>query len=127
MAGYDLRTARASARRTVGYVAQFFSLYSIFSVGFNLKFYGGAYGLFGDKLKTAMDAVVRRFGLTGLLGKKAGGLNDGYKKRLSMAAALMHDRVFCSLMSRQVRLTRLREECSGEALTNLPTRAKPLL
>lgn len=91
MAGYDLRTARASARRTVGYVAQFFSLYSIFSVGFNLKFYGGAYGLFGDKLKTAMDAVVRRFGLTGLLGKKAGGLNDGYKKRLSMAAALMHD------------------------------------
>lgn len=91
VAGYDLRTARASARRTVGYVAQFFSLYSIFSVGFNLKFYGGAYGLFGDKLKTAMDAVVRRFGLTGLLGKKAGGLNDGYKKRLSMAAALMHD------------------------------------
>jgi len=91
VAGYDLRTARASARRTVGYVAQFFSLYSIFSVGFNLKFYGGAYGLFGDKLKAAMDAVVRRFGLTGLLGKKAGGLNDGYKKRLSMAAALMHD------------------------------------
>lgn len=91
VAGYDLRTARASARRTVGYVAQFFSLYSIFSVGFNLKFYGGAYGLFGDKLKTAMDAVVRRFGLTGLLGKKAGSLNDGYKKRLSMAAALMHD------------------------------------
>lgn len=91
VAGYDLRTARASARRTVGYVAQFFSLYSIFSVGFNLKFYGGAYGLFGDKLKTAMDAVVRRFGLTGLLGKKASGLNDGYKKRLSMAAALMHD------------------------------------
>ena len=91
VAGYALRTARASARRTVGYVAQFFSLYSIFSVGFNLKFYGGAYGLFGDKLKTAMDAVVRRFGLTGLLGKKAGGLNDGYKKRLSMAAALMHD------------------------------------
>lgn len=91
VAGYDLRTARASARRTVGYVAQFFSLYSIFSVGFNLKFYGGAYGLFGDKLKAAMDAVVRRFGLTGLLSKKAGGLNDGYKKRLSMAAALMHD------------------------------------
>ena len=91
VAGYDLRTARASARRTVGYVAQFFSLYSIFSVGFNLKFYGGAYGLFGDKLKTAMDAVVRRFGLTGLLGKKTCGLNDGYKKRLSMAAALMHD------------------------------------
>ena len=91
VAGFDLRTARASARRTVGYVAQFFSLYSIFSVGFNLKFYGGAYGLFGNKLKTAMDAVVRRFGLTGLISKKAGGLNDGYKKRLSMAAALMHN------------------------------------
>lgn len=91
VAGYDLRTARASARRTVGYVAQFFSLYSIFSVGFNLKFYGGAYGLFGNKLKTAMDTVVRRFGLTGLISKKAGGLNDGYKKRLSMAAALMHN------------------------------------
>lgn len=91
VAGFDLRTARASARRTVGYVAQFFSLYSIFSVGFNLKFYGGAYGLFGNKLKTAMDTVVRRFGLTGLISKKAGGLNDGYKKRLSMAAALMHN------------------------------------
>lgn len=63
VAGYDLRTARASARRTVGYVAQFFSLYSIFSVGFNLKFYGGAYGLFGDKLKTAMMAVVQALSL----------------------------------------------------------------
>ena len=60
-------------------------------MGFNLKFYGGAYGLFGNKLKTAMDTVVRRFGLTGLISKKAGGLNDGNKKRLSMAAALMHN------------------------------------
>ena len=91
VSGVDLRTARASARRNVGYVAQFFSLYSIFSVRYNLLFYGSAYGLFGSKLKAAMNTVVERFGLKNLLNKRAGSLNEGYKKRLSMAAALMHD------------------------------------
>lgn len=91
VAGVDLRTARASARRNVGYVAQFFSLYSIFSVRFNLLFYGAAYGLFGAQLKAAAQKVVDRFGLKNFLNKKAGSLNEGFKKRLSMAAALLHN------------------------------------
>ena len=49
VAGVDLRTARASARQRIGYVAQKFSLYGQLSVTENLDFFAGAYGLSGKR------------------------------------------------------------------------------
>ena len=49
VAGFDLRTARASARQRIGYVAQKFSLYGQLSVAENLDFFASAYGLRGSR------------------------------------------------------------------------------
>ena len=91
VAGVDLRTARAEARRHVGYVAQKFSLYGDQTVRENLQFFGGAYRLFGAELSRRMEAMVEEFGLHAQLDQMAGKLPGGYKQRLAMAAALLHE------------------------------------
>ncbi len=90
VAGVDLRTARTQARANVGYVAQKFSLYSTLTVDENLRFYGGVYGLNDTQLSARMQTVKEQFGLTGVARTPAGELPGGYKQRLSMAAALLH-------------------------------------
>ncbi|MCH4179475.1 MAG: ATP-binding cassette domain-containing protein [Megasphaera sp.] len=90
VAGVNLRTARAQARANVGYVAQKFSLYGTLSVKENLEFFGGAYGLTRQQIRTRMAELLQQFGLTDQVLQPAGTLPGGYKQRLSMAAALMH-------------------------------------
>ena len=91
VAGVNLRTARAAARANVGYVAQKFSLYGMLTVQENLEFFGGAYGLPRQKIKERMKEVLSQFGLSGAEDRMAGDLPGGYKQRLSMAAALLHE------------------------------------
>ena len=91
VAGVNLRTARAAARANVGYVAQKFSLYGMLTVRENLEFFGGAYGLPRQKIKERIKEVLSRFGLSGAEDRMAGDLPGGYKQRLSMAAALLHE------------------------------------
>ncbi|MGN0949695.1 MAG: ATP-binding cassette domain-containing protein [Mitsuokella sp.] len=91
VAGVNLRTARIEARAKVGYVAQKFSLYSSLSVYENLRFFGGAYGLFGAHLYERIQAVMQEFHLQDAADRAAGSLPGGYKQRLSMAAALIHE------------------------------------
>ena len=91
VAGVNLRTARAAARANVGYVAQKFSLYGMLTVRENLEFFGGAYGLPRQKIKERIKEVLSRFGLVGAEDRMAGDLPGGYKQRLSMAAALLHE------------------------------------
>lgn len=91
VAGVNLRTARAAARASVGYVAQKFSLYGMLTVRENLEFFGGAYGLPRQKIKERIKEVLSRFGLSGAEDRMAGDLPGGYKQRLSMAAALLHE------------------------------------
>ena len=91
VAGVNLRTARIEARANVGYVAQKFSLYSSLSVYENLRFFGGAYGLYGAHLYARIQAVLREFHLQDVADHAAGSLPGGYKQRLSMAAALIHE------------------------------------
>ena len=87
----NLRQARREGRKKLGYVAQKFSLYSNLSVKENLRFYGGAYGLWGKKLQARMAEVMREFQLTDRADVMAAALPGGYKQRLSMAAALLHE------------------------------------
>ena len=91
VAGVNLRTARAQARAHIGYVAQKFSLYTTLSVEENLRFFGSAYSLRGRRLDQRIEAVIEEFDLSGFRHMPAGSLPGGYKQRLSMAAALLHE------------------------------------
>ena len=91
VAGVNLRQARTQARAHIGYVAQKFSLYRHMSVKENLLFFGGVYGLGPKKLAQRIEAVSHEFYLSDCLDCKAGDLPGGYKQRLSMACALLHE------------------------------------
>lgn len=91
VAGRNLRQSRAKARARLGYMAQQFSLYGQLSVTENFKFFGRAYGLSRSRLKKRMAWAFAEFGLDDWRDKPAGALPGGYKQRLSMATALLHE------------------------------------
>ena len=90
VAGVDLRTARAEARRRIGYVAQKFSLYGDLTVRENLTFFGGAYRLFGHPLQARIEELLTTFGLREHDHTPTARLPGGYRQRMAMAAALLH-------------------------------------
>jgi ABC-2 type transport system ATP-binding protein len=91
VAGMDLRHARASARQRIGYVAQKFSLYGQLTVMENLEFFAGAYGLRGGRKQARIKWALEQFDLRRQTGSASGQLPGGYKQRLAMACALMHE------------------------------------
>lgn len=91
VAGMNLRVARADARQKLGYVAQKFSLYSQLSVEENLEFFARAYGLHNSRKASRIAWATEHFELKNLLKLPAGQLPGGFKQRLAMAAALLHE------------------------------------
>ena len=91
VAGVDLRRARASARQRIGYVAQKFSLYGQLSVIENLEFFASAYGLRRERKRDRVDWALRQFELLPFARLPSERLPGGYKQRLAMAAALLHE------------------------------------
>jgi ABC-2 type transport system ATP-binding protein len=91
VAGVNLRHARAHARSKLGYVAQKFALYGNLTVRENLEFFGGAYGLYGQRLAQRIDHVRTRFDLHGREEMPASQLPGGFRQRLSMAVGLLHE------------------------------------
>lgn len=91
VADVDVVKSRTAARNNFGYVAQKFSLYGNLTVIENLNFFASVYGLFGAKKQERIEAVINEFRLTDVIEMMAGDLPGGYKQRLSMAAALMHE------------------------------------
>ena len=91
VAGRDLRRARAKARARLGYMAQMFSLYRQLSVRDNLSFYGKAYGLSGRRLRERIDWALDEFELRDRQHAAAGSLPGGFRQRLAMAAAMLHE------------------------------------
>lgn len=91
VAGHDLRKSRADARVHLGYMAQQFSLYGQLSSHENLLFFGKAYGLSGKQLKKRIDWAFHEFELDHWRDRAAFSLPGGYKQRLAMAAALLHE------------------------------------
>ena len=91
VAGVDLRRARASARQRIGYVAQKFSLYAQLSVTENLEFFASAYNLRGARKRDRLHWALRQFDLASLAELPSGNLPGGFKQRLAMAAALLHE------------------------------------
>ena len=90
VAGVDVRQARASARQHLGYVAQRFSLYGQLTVGENLDFFARAYGLGGERKRERIAWAMSQFKLEPFVLLPSSQLPGGYKQRLAMAAALLH-------------------------------------
>ena len=91
VSGMDLRRAPARVRGRIGYMAQKFSLYGDLSVLQNLRFFAGAYGLHGSRQRDRIDWALQEFQLTPFANVAGRDLSLGFKRRLALAAALMHE------------------------------------
>ena len=89
--GLDLRRSSSQARGRIGYMAQKFSLYGGISVLQNLRFFSGVYGLSGKARQDRVDLMISLFGLENFLRMNADSLPLGFKQRLALACAVMHE------------------------------------
>ena len=91
VAGFDLQKVGSQARNRLGYMAQKFSLYGDLSVQHNLEFFSGIYGLDGARSRQAVRDMVEVFALGPYANTASRELPLGFKQRLAMACALMHE------------------------------------
>ncbi|MGE4263188.1 MAG: ATP-binding cassette domain-containing protein [Desulfovibrio sp.] len=89
--GLVLGKSKGAARERLGYMAQKFSLYGTLSVRQNLDFFSGVYGLEGAVRKRAVEGMIETFGLSPHLRASADELPLGFKQRLALACAVMHE------------------------------------
>ena len=89
--GLDLRHCAGKARQKLGYMAQKFSLYGNLSVRSNLGFFSGIYGLTGNEQRDKTATMADIFHLGPFLDTKTDALSLGFKQRLALACAVMHE------------------------------------
>ncbi len=91
VAGIDLRRDTAGARGRLGYMAQKFSLYGDLSARQNLRFFAGVYGLTGARKWQQIEQMIDVFALGTHLDMASRELPLGFKQRLALACAVMHE------------------------------------
>jgi ABC-type multidrug transport system ATPase subunit len=87
----DVRTHGDAVRRLIGYMSQSFSLYGDLTVEENLEFYGRAYALPRVQRRRRIDELVAFSDLQPYRRQLAATLSGGWKQRLALAAALLHE------------------------------------
>lgn len=88
--GLDLQEAPSQARAQIGYMAQKFSLYGDLSVLQNLEFFSGIYNLQGKRQKDMIGEMIDIFNFKPYLNETAAYLPLGFKQRLALSSAVMH-------------------------------------
>ncbi|MCG3176697.1 MAG: Vitamin B12 import ATP-binding protein BtuD [Candidatus Omnitrophica bacterium] len=91
VAGHDVGKDPERIKLSIGYVSQKFSLYSDLTVQENLEFYGSVYLLEGERLRGRIEQVYALTGLGEYRTRLAGVLSGGWKQRLALANAILHE------------------------------------
>jgi len=91
VAGLDIRTDRAAIRERIGYMSQKFSLYADLTVGENIELFAGLYGVVGDRYERRRAWVLEMSELGDEQDQVAGDLPLGWKQRLALGCATLHE------------------------------------
>jgi len=89
--GYDPATEAKAMQAHVGYMSQLFTLYNDLTARENIRFYGRAYGLSREKLKTRQAEIIEMAGLVGRENELTRNLSGGWKQRLALGCAIVHE------------------------------------
>jgi ABC-2 type transport system ATP-binding protein len=89
--GFDVVRQTAQVQQRIGYMSQRFSLYNDLTVAENLNFFGSAYGVRGARLATRKDYVLEMAGLQQREDELAGNLAGGWRQRLALGCAILHE------------------------------------
>jgi len=88
---YDVTSQTELVKRSIGYMSQRFSLYDDLTVEQNIRFYGGVYGLEGERLEERMQWVLSMADLKGREESLTRTLSGGWKQRLALGCAILHE------------------------------------
>ena len=91
VAGLDVATERRAIKRSIGYMSQLFSLYADLTVDENIRFFARLYGVPRNRRQERADWVVEMAGLTEHRGRLTGELPLGWKQRLALGCAVLHE------------------------------------
>lgn len=87
--GLDLATKRRAIKHQIGYMTQKFGLFGDLTIAENLEFVARVYGL--DRRRERVDEALEKLGLTSRANQLAEKLSGGWKQRLALAAAVLHE------------------------------------
>jgi ABC-2 type transport system ATP-binding protein len=88
--GFDIATQGEAIKARIGYMSQRFALYEDLTVRENLNFYAGVYQVSGVRRSARIAELIAMAGLTGREGQLAGQLSGGWKQRLALGCAIVH-------------------------------------
>jgi drug efflux transport system ATP-binding protein len=91
VAGYDVRRESEKIKEHIGYMSQKFSLYEDLTVEENIDFYSGIYRIPREKRKARKDWVLEMAGLTEHRDSRTATLSGGWKQRLALGCAILHE------------------------------------
>jgi len=89
--GVDVSREPEQVKLRIGYMSQRFSLYELLTVNQNIRFFGGLYGLTDDQIENRKRFVIDMAGLTGRENTKARDLAGGWRQRLALGCAILHE------------------------------------